>query len=89
MKIIANGQTKLDISGSTSVVKFSGDLGGATVTLGYHDGDNVVPYTTPAAIDNITQLTVEHGVNIDLYLVVDGGTAIDMNVIVGRLNQNM
>jgi len=87
MNITQTGNTKLETSGSASAINISGDAGGGTLQLGYHDGVEVVPYATVDAVDVGTQHQVPHGVDVEVYLMIDGGTAIDINVIVGRLNQ--
>ncbi len=47
MRIETNGTHKLTgATASVVVVKVSGDAAGASLALGYADGENIVPYST-------------------------------------------
>jgi hypothetical protein len=85
MKLVTPGVHKLKTVGSSSVVKISGDAGGAVLTIGYSDGDGVVPYETASAVEVGKQYTIDHGMNDPLFLVVTGGSSSNINVITGSL----
>ncbi|MBG7616887.1 MAG: hypothetical protein IZT57_00750, partial [Chloroflexi bacterium] len=83
------GMQKLQTNGSASAINVSGVDGGTVITLGYHDGESVVPYTTPDPVVVGSQIKLEHGVGVDVYLITTGGTGINLNIVLGRLNQYM
>ncbi len=86
MRIETNGTHKLPTGASNIViVKVSGDAAGASLALGYADGENVVPYSTNDPVISGSQFRVESGGDA-MYLIVTGGSGIRLNVIVKGLD---
>lgn len=83
MLIKANGTYALkpikEAPSGRSIVYVSGALGTATVTISYKDSADVVVPFTDGAVTAGDQYKIEHGIGVDLLLVVtgaDGATAI-------------
>jgi len=73
MNITENGAFTFEPSTSTTVALVSGNLGSATIAVGYTSEDaSFVPFESSESVTTGKQYYIEHGKNIDLVVQTTG-----------------
>ena len=87
MHITSGGVHKVEMDNYTAVsaVYVSGHLGGAAVNLGYVDDYGNEVLLTDSSLVTGKQYRVEHGVGVNLNVIVFGGTGVDFSVLIQHL----